>query len=149
MKQRATVVSADGKRATIKVDRTTMCDGCHKSNCGDSCAMYKIFGASTSFSADAVNEAGASSGDIVEVEVSDGQVNLNAFIVFIVPIIIAALVYLLTSRMASEGVRILLCVLSFFLFFAVLALTEKARKNKAPLITVSKIIERADKSAKL
>ena len=143
MKQNAFVISADGKYAVVRVDRKSMCDGCHKSGCSDGCALYKIFGAKSEFEAEAVNKAGAAAGDKVIVEASDKTVNLGAFFVFILPIIFAVAVYFISSLFFAEEIRILAAVISFFLYFAVLAVIEKARKNKTPRLTITEIINAA------
>ncbi len=144
MKQKATVVSTNGKYATVKVDRASMCDGCHKSGCGDGCALYKMFGAKTSFEAEAVNSASACAGDLVYVETSDGRVNFNAFVVFLLPIIIAAGVYFALFFVNKESLRILFATLSFAVYFAILAIVEAAKKNRTPRLDVTSIIKHAN-----
>ena len=139
MKQKATVIAIDGKYAKIKVDRTSMCDGCHKSGCSDGCALYKIFGAKSEFTSDAVNRAGAKVGDRVTVETPDKTVNFSAFFVFLLPVIVAAAVYFLTFFLPGEQYRILCALASFAVYFAVLAIVEKKSKNRASKIVVTSI----------
>lgn len=139
MKQKATVVAIDGKYVKIKVDRSSMCDGCHKSGCSDGCALYKLFGAKSEFTSDALNRAGAKIGDRVTVETPDKTVNISAFFVFLLPVIIAAAVYFATSLFFDEQYRILCAVASFALYFGVLAAVEKKQKTKAPKIVVTEI----------
>lgn len=140
MKQKATVVAIGGKYAKIKVDRSSMCDGCHKSGCSDGCALYKIFGAKSEFTSDAVNRAGAKVGDRVVVETPDSTVNINAFFVFLLPVLVAAAVYFATAFIEAEQYRIISAVASFALYFVVLAIVEKKRK-KAPKIVVTEITD--------
>jgi len=140
MKQKATVVSTDGKYAVVKVDRTSMCDGCHKSGCSDGCALYKIFGAKSEFEAKCLNEAGASTGDIVWVEASDASVNISAFFVFMLPVIVAGLVYCISSRFADEIYRIIASVVSFVVYFAILVVIERVKKDKANRLVISEIV---------
>ena len=144
MKQIATVVSADGKYARVRVDRTSMCSGCHKSGCDGDCALYKMFGAKTEFEADAVNKADAVPGDSVYVETPDRNVNLSALFVFLVPILLAAAVYFAVSFVKNESIRILCAVASFAIYFAALAVVERIRKNKTPKLCVSEIISSRD-----
>ena len=141
MRQKATVISTDGDYATVKADRSSMCDGCHKSGCSDNCALYKIFGAKTEFEAVALNRAGARVGDMVYVEASDKSVNMSALIVFILPIVIAAAVYFALYFVKSESLRILFAVLSFVLYFAVLSLVERLGKNKRARLCITEIID--------
>ncbi|MBR6917536.1 MAG: SoxR reducing system RseC family protein [Clostridia bacterium] len=140
MEQVATVISVNGNRATVKVDRKSMCDGCHKNGCGDGCAMYKIFGAKSEFTSEVLNEAHAVSGDRVIVETSDKSVNAGAFFVFILPIIIATGVYFAAFFLNAEPLRILAAFIAFTVYFVVLALTEKARKKRAPRLVITKIV---------
>lgn len=140
MKQKATVVSTDGIYATVKVDRKSMCDGCHKEGCSDGCALYRMFGAKSEFEAKALNQAGASSGDLVFIETPDSTVNLSAFFVFLLPVIVAAAVYFATFFVPGESVRIIAAVVSFAIYFAVLAVIERVKKNRTPALTVTEII---------
>ncbi len=139
MKQKATVISTDGKYAVIKVDRASMCDGCHKSGCSDGCALYKIFGAKSEFTSEALNRAGAKPGDRVTVETPDKTVNISAFFVFLLPVLIASAVYFLTFFIPGEQYRILCALASFALYFAVLAAVEKKKKARTPKIVVTAI----------
>ena len=140
MKQKATVVSDEGKYAKVRVDRSSMCDGCHKEGCSDGCALYRMFGAKTEFEAYAVNKVKAAKGDLVYVETADKNVNISALIVFLIPIVLAALVYFAFSFLKEESVRILCAVASFVVYFAVLAVVERFRKNKTPKLSVTEII---------
>ena len=139
MKQKATVVAIDGKYATIKVDRASMCDGCHKSGCSDGCALYKVFGAKSEFVSVALNRAGAKTGDRVVVETPDSTVNISAFFVFLLPVLVAAAVYFATFFIEAEQYRILFAVASFAIYFVILAVIEKKRRTRAPKIVVTEI----------
>ena len=143
MKQKATVVSDEGKYAKVRVDRSSMCDDCHKEGCSDGCALYRMFGAKTEFEAYAVNKAKAAKGDLVYVETADKNVNISALIVFLIPIVLAVLVYFIFSFLKEESVRILCAVASFVVYFAVLAIAERFRKNKTPKLSVTEIIDTA------
>ena len=120
-----------------------MCDGCHKEGCSDGCALYRMFGAKTEFEAYAVNKVKAAKGDLVYVETADKNVNISALIVFLIPIVLAALVYFAFSFLKEESVRILCAVASFVVYFAVLAVVERFRKNKTPKLSVTEIIDTA------
>ena len=140
MKQKATVISTEGKYASVRVDRASMCGGCHKEGCSDGCTIYKIFGAKTEFSAEAVNKVGAKIGDTVVVEASDKSVNLSAFIVFILPIVTALAVYFASFFIGDVNIRILLAVISFFLYFIILVITERARRSRTPVLRITEIV---------
>ena len=143
MKQLAKVLSVDGKNATVHAERSTMCEGCHAKNCGAECSMYKIFGGSKSFEAKAQNTAGAVPGDTVTVETSDAEVNISAFIVFILPIIIGFGAYAAARTFLSETFSIIAAFGVFVLYFAALAIIEKTRKNAVPKLKITSVVRTA------
>lgn len=139
MKQTAKVIGVTNGRATVEVERRTMCDGCHK-NCDGDCAMYRIFGGDRSFRVEAKNAADASVGDTVTVETPDGNVTLGAFICFLCPILVAFGVWFVFSRYQSGPVSTLAAVASFVLYFLGLALFEKLRKKKKEQFVITEIV---------
>lgn len=140
LKQKATVVSVDGKYAIVSVMRSSMCDGCHKNSCEGGCSMYKIFGADKRFEARAKNAVGASTGDKVQVEASDRSVLFSAFIVFILPIVLATAVYLISSMFVEAPNDILIATAVFFVYFGVLAVFEKFKSKKETKFVITEII---------
>lgn len=144
MKQKATVIEVKETVAKVRVQRKSMCDGCNKGSCDGGCSMLKIFGGNRNFETYALNEKKAEVGDNVIVETSDKDVNLSAFYVFILPIITAFSVYLFFKLFLPEHICILLSVLSFALYFAVLCLTEQYRKKGKPDLRITEIVDNTE-----
>ena len=106
--------------------------------------MYKIFGGNKSFEAKAENLAGAKLGDTVTVETADSAVNISAFFVFILPLIIGFAVYAVAKLFLSEQMSIVSAFGAFALYFGVLALTERIRKNAVPKLKVTSVVAAAE-----
>ncbi len=145
MRQKAVVDSVtDEKRALVRVERASMCDGCHKKRCGDSCAIYSVFGGDRSFSAVSQNDLGAMPGDTVIVETADRSVLFSSFIVFILPLVLMFAIYAVGARFLSERGSVLLAFAAFALYFAVITVVEKLRKPKnKPKLKIVQIIRTA------
>ena len=144
MQQKAIVMSIKGNTAVVKAERASMCDGCHKKGCADGCSMYSIFGGDKNFSAVADNSFGAEIGRAVVVETSDGNVLLSAFIVFLLPLILAFGVHFVSRNFLTEEQSIIVALAVFALYFTVLSIVEKLTKEKRPKL---KIIAYADEDA--
>lgn len=140
MKQKATVIKTYGKTAVVSVERSSMCDGCHK-NCGGGCSMYKIFGGDKHFEAVVNNPEKAEVGDLVYVETAERKVILGAFFVFMLPLIITFAAYAVTSLLANGIVCTLIPCIVFVLYYAVLVVSEKCRQKKAPQLSITEIIK--------
>lgn len=141
MIQTAKVISTDKDTAEVMVERSSMCEGCHSKECESECSMYKIFGGKKSFTAKAYNTTGAAVGDTVIVETPDKAVNLSVFFVFILPLIIAFAFYAVIRIFLSEALSIALAFASFVLYFAVLAVTERTRKNAALNLRIVSVVK--------
>lgn len=144
MKQTATVVEDSGDFAVIKVERSSMCDGCHKKGCDGGCSIYSVFGGDKSFTAEALNRAGAKKGDTVVVETSDKNVYLSSFLVFILPLILGFVTYSLINGFFGEHIAVLCAVGVFAVYFVVLSLFEKLGKKSSSSKLVIVSIENKD-----
>lgn len=143
MLKTAEVLFTEGKLATVKSDRSSMCDGCHKSSCGNSCAMGAIMGTDKTMTVTAFNEAGAEIGDIVEIETRDSKVLLYALIVFILPIAVCAAMYCVGTALFEKGaLSIAFAVAGFLLSYVFIGFYEKLRKGKEPDIVIVRIIKK-------
>lgn len=103
MKTTATVVSVNGTFATVEVLRTSACEGCHKMTDGErGCAVCSLVGSEKPMTARAENRAGAQVGDRVVVESSASQVLRDAALVFLMPLIVCFLGWLIVSRLTDH-----------------------------------------------
>lgn len=143
MQQTATVMSKKGNTAVVKAERASMCDGCHKKGCADGCSMYSIFGGDKNFSAVADNSFGAEVGKRVIVETSDGNVLFSAFIVFLLPLILAFGIYFTLGSFFTEEQSIIVALAVFAVYFVILSVVEKFTKEKRPKL---KIVAYADQT---
>lgn len=145
MVQKAKVVETSGNIATIEVSRKAMCDGCHKTKCGDKCAMSAIFANGSTMSAEAVNSIGAKVGDTVEIETSDSKVLGTATIVFILPILIGALFYTAGVFFGLKAaICVALAVFGFVSVFPFLRIIENKKRKKGPELFICRIITDED-----
>lgn len=101
MQQQATVKKIEGSSALIEVRRKSACAG----DC-DSC--HGCVHPEETITVSACNDAGAAAGDRVLVESSSAQVLSLAALVYLMPIVLMALGYLVMP--GSEGVRVLAAV---------------------------------------
>ncbi len=141
MVQTAIVKSLSGKLCTIEVSRKAMCDGCHKSDCGSGCPMSGLFSSGRAMTATAVNKAGASVGDTVEIETSDSFVLLTAAAVFILPLIFCGIFYLTASYFhLNSYFTTIFAIAGFIIPFFILKMVERRKKDSEPSITVTRIL---------
>ena len=103
MKRTAEVLEIKGDNALISVRRSSMCEGCEKQGgCGSSCAAGELLGAEKTMTAWASNEIGARVGDTVEVETESTTVLRYAAVVFLFPILLFYLFYLIGTSLGME-----------------------------------------------
>lgn len=141
MQRKAQVISVDGRIATVKSERSSMCDGCQGNTCGSSCAAGMIMGSDKSMTAKACNDIGARVGDTVEIETSDGKVLSYALLVFILPIFVCAVLYSITSRyFTGDKTPLLIAAAGFALTFLIVGTVEKLKSKSEPDIVITRII---------
>ena len=141
MIQRAKVVEISDGHAVVQVSRKAMCDGCHKSECGGSCAMSAIFANGSTMTATAVNEAGAVVGDTVEIETSDKEVLGVASLVFLLPVVLGGVLYAAGSLLKlSSEICTAMAVAGFVAVFPFLRIVEKIKRRKGPRLFVIRVV---------
>lgn len=102
MKTTATVLAVTGEVATVLVVRTSACEGCHKLSGGGSCAVCSLVGGGKPMTARAGNRLGARVGDRVTVERAAAGVLGDAALVFLLPLLLCFLGWLIASRLSPE-----------------------------------------------
>ena len=146
MRQRARVISAsaDGRRATVKVSRSSMCEGCEKiGGCGKGCSLSGIVASENAktMTADAVNEIGAETGMLVEVESASSRVLGSAALVFLLPLLICAGGYALGKRLfGTDQAGVLAAIAGFALTFLLIALVDRLFLSKKTAVRIVKIL---------
>lgn len=78
MNRNGFVVAENGKTATVNLLRHTACGDCGACHLGDESKEIKM---------EVINEKGAHVGDLVEIEMADGNVLQAAFIIYTIPLI--------------------------------------------------------------
>ena len=123
MKQIGTVVEIADNMARVECDRQSACDMCENAeHCVEKCK--KVY-------ATALNTVGAKTGDTVEIESDTKNVLLNAFVVFVIPIVLAVLSYFGADFFFGEGisVAVTMAVLVLSLFVSSLLMNKRAKKQ--------------------
>ena len=114
MKTIATVIATDGRIATVEVERTSACEGCHKNADGKGCSVCSLVGGERKFSARAYNEIGAKVGDRVMIESRTERVIWYAVLVFVLPLLVALLGYAVAAVFSvSDACRIVCALVGF------------------------------------
>lgn len=105
MEARATVVELleDGV-AMVSVERRAACDGCHKTADGQSCSICTLLGGNRESRAKARNTVGAAVGDVVEIRTGTRRVLGYAALVFLLPVVLAIVGYLIGGWLALGDV---------------------------------------------
>lgn len=94
----ALVISAGGSTAFVEVRRKAACDGCHKNKDGGGCSICNLTGGDAKLSLKVRNPLGAEPGQRVRIETDSRRVLGYAWLVFLLPLLAAALGWWLGSR---------------------------------------------------
>ena len=128
MKQIGTVIETKNDIALVEVIRMSACEGCHKS--AEGCAVCSVVGGKKTHTLYAKNKVNAKTGDRVELSASSGKMLFYAFSVFVLPVISAIALYLLSSLAFDGFYPYVFALLGVVAVFAVLAfMNRKAEKN--------------------
>lgn len=127
MKQKGTVIEAQGEFATVEVMQTSACVGCSKQ---EGCIACK-----KKIRAKAYNPIGADKGDVVTLESNSNMVLLYALLVFILPIVLCGIGYYVS--LAAGAVPYIRFIVSGCIFIATYVIIYfVAEKNPNTLKTV-------------
>ena len=148
MKQKAVVLSTEGKYALVEVSRSAMCDGCVKQDCaGHTCAAGAIFGSAKSMTVRVRNPLHAQVGDTVSVESADKTVLGYAALVFLMPIAVCAVLYGAAQALTEiQWIPYAAAAVGFVGAFALLGGIEQKKKKAEPDIVITEIAEPAKKA---
>lgn len=130
MREVGKVVEVRGEFVKVEIEPKAVCEHCtSKSMC--------YFGPNKKMYTEAVNDIHAKVGDIVEIEMSPKSVIATSFIIFVFPVIIFIVAYLLFS-LISENIGILCGFIFFVIYFIFLKKVDKALSKKRKLKPVVK-----------
>lgn len=143
MEQTGRVIAVDGKIATVQIKRLSACESCHKAESG--CAVCSLLsGNSSSHTSRVKNPIGAAVGDRVLLVADDSMILLYSALVFVLPIIVAAIAYAITAALGGETVLcVILPAVAFVSVFVVLYFSLNKREGKNPGIRIERVLEDA------
>ena len=145
MKTTATVVEVNGTRATVETERVAACEGCHKAADGKTCSVCSLMGGnSRKFRSVAENAACAVVGDRVTVETSSRRVLFYAALVFLMPVLVAAiggvLGWVFTSRTVPTAIG---AAIGFSLAFLGVRIYSVRIGKRRPDAVITEVIGKA------
>ena len=121
MKATGKVIETIGKRARVESVRSSACSSCHECEARGACHAELIFGSQTqSVIIETDNRIGAKVGDTVEIESSSSKTLAVSAVVFIIPIILSVIAYVIANKtltdLQSALVLLITLLISFFVF---------------------------------
>lgn len=140
MQTKARVTAIDGKYATVEVQRTSACEGCHKATDGG-CSVCSMLGSDRKMAARARNTVGAAVGDIVMIESKTSRMLWYALLVFILPIVLCIAGWFIASAITeSQGLRVLGAAIGFVATFIGVFVYSKIIQKKSCDIEITEIV---------
>ncbi|MBR3424352.1 MAG: SoxR reducing system RseC family protein, partial [Clostridia bacterium] len=137
----------DGSSATVEASRSTMCEGCESRDCGGACTVGDLFSHGRTMRTRADNRAGAKAGDLVEVSTPTGTVLSRAFLVFILPLILALGAYYIVLSLSGSGTAALISAAAgLAVSVAVVLIVERTVRRRRPEVAIVRIIREAESS---
>lgn len=134
MKEFATVESTQGEFAIVTVKRSTAC--------GDSCETCPSRCNTRSNKIKVRNPIGAVLGDRVVIEMETSKVLKSAFLVYILPLIMFFVGYIIGEVYKMSETKSVICALSLFtLTYIILSLIDRVRKYNCTT-SIVEVVER-------
>lgn len=138
MQQIGIVKELCGKLALVEVSRHSACEGCHAKADGNCSACVSFGDKKTSANAD--NSIGAKVGDRVILETESRTVILYAASVFLFPVLLAVIGYLLGTFMSFTAAPYIGAILGFILAFVIVWATLDRRAKKRCDVRIVRIL---------
>ena len=140
MRQKAFVLDTNGSIASVKVLRSTMCEGCAHRDKGSSCACGELLGANRVMIAEAVNDIGANVGDTVEIETETHVVLGYAALVFMLPLAVFFLLYAAADAVfPGTYISWIIGAGGFLLSFVPIFIADRRRRGKTPQLRITAV----------
>ncbi len=140
MKTKATVIKTDGRFATVETERTSACDGCHKSEEGG-CSVCSLMGSNRKIETRAENSIGAAVGETVYIESQTGRMLWYGALVFLMPLIATILGWVIVSLITPELLwQFFGGVFGFVAAFTGIYIYARAVKNKRVDVVITERI---------
>lgn len=130
-----TVISVEGNFATVEIRRKAACDACHK----DDCAVCSLSGGDAVMRIRAENKAHAAAGDKVQIETDSKRVLGYAFLVFLAPVLAAAVIYAVSAALGAKSAQSAVMAISgtalTFLFVGIYSATRVKKRCDAVVVS--------------
>lgn len=132
MRATGIVIETDKSVAKVKSTRESACSSCHNCEAKGACHAELIFGSQTEeVYIFAKNTIGAMVGDRVELESSTTKTLFASASIFVLPVILSALSYILSERFVSifrpEYVFLTVLIISFMVLARIINIFAKRR----------------------
>ena len=101
LEQVGVVVGVNGDTATVSFMRASACEGCHRH--AEGCSACSLLGGDRRHTARVKNPIGARTGERVRVVASEGRMLAYAALVFLFPLLLALLGYMLGVAIWGSG----------------------------------------------
>lgn len=136
MRTEAIVVAICDGRATVETQRLSACEGCHKATEGEGCSVCTLMGGNRTLRAEAENPIGARVGDRVVIESRTSRMLWYAALVFLCPIVLAILAYVLASALSMISLWQTLFPLFAFVgtFLGVFVYSKSVQKKRCDIV---------------
>ena len=142
MREIGRVIESDERYALVEVRRKSACEGCHKG--AEGCDACSLFIADAKHCVSAENPLHAKVGDRVLLEATSSRMLWYAFLVFILPLIIAGVFYALADAFhAQKLVSISLAAIGMILAYIIIGrMTKKLEAEKRSVSVVRVLSDR-------
>lgn len=142
MNTRATVLSAEGNTAFVRVFRKSACESCHACANKQAChAEIMLSEMPKNYEMVVENKIGAKTGDTVELVSNANITLLLAFLTFVFPFVASVAEYFLLNVFFTESVSLTVSVVSFLIFFVAFAVFSNKLSAKYVNVSISKILK--------
>ena len=139
------MVEIRGKRAIVETQRLSACEGCHKATEGEGCSVCTLLGGNRTLRTEAENRIGARVGDRVVIESRTSRMLWYAALVFLCPIVLAILAYVLASALSMISLWQALFPLFAFVgtFLGIFVYSKSVQKKRCD-VEITEIVGSGD-----
>lgn len=131
LEQEGIVVRTEGEIAYVSFMRASACEGCHRH--AEGCAACSLLGGDRRHTSRVCNTVDAKAGDRVRVAMTEGRVLAYAALVFLLPVLLAFVGYLIGAALWTGGsLPAYFCAAGGFLLAVFAAFLVSRRMAKRP-----------------
>ena len=139
---KAKVIDVNGNNAIVRVIRQSACDGCEGCSESGKChSEIMLSDNNKTYELSVKNPIGANVGDSVEVQSCGNAVIAFAFVIFLLPIVLAVIAYMISDSMLNGIYPIIISAATLIVTFAVLSLVSNIFVARFSKNVICKIIK--------